>query len=65
MLRKVSARYCIDGLLAPLYLIRDRADRFIPWIEGERLAAACRPKERNPGWTPLARCCAMAGACTG
>ena len=22
-----------------------RADRFIPWIEGERLAAACRPKE--------------------
>lgn len=44
VLRKISARYSIDGLRAPLYLIHDRADRFIPWTEGERLAAAYPPK---------------------
>jgi acetyl esterase/lipase len=42
-LRGISPRYAVDGLRAPLYLIHDRADEFVPWTESERLADAHRP----------------------
>jgi acetyl esterase/lipase len=42
-LQAVSPRYALGGLRAPLYLVHDVADEFIPWVESERLAEAHRP----------------------
>ncbi|MDP6605891.1 MAG: hypothetical protein QF664_06510 [Dehalococcoidia bacterium] len=42
-LRAVSPGTSIDGLRAPLYLLHDRNDRFVPWTESEALAAAHQP----------------------
>ena len=42
-LEGVSPRFVIDGLRAPLYLLHDRNDEFVPWPESERLAAAYTP----------------------
>ncbi len=42
-MRAVSPRYAIDGLRAPLYLLHDRNDRFVPWTESEALASAHEP----------------------
>ena len=42
-LEAVSPRYAIGGLRAPLYLLHDRDDRFVPWTESEALAAAHEP----------------------
>ena len=39
-IRAVSPRYAVEGLRAPLYLLHDRDDRFVPWTESEALAAA-------------------------
>jgi len=44
MLHRISARFHVSGLRAPLYLIHDRADRFIPWVESERLASVYPPR---------------------
>ena len=43
-LRAVSPRYFVDRLRAPLYLMHDRNDEFIPWVESEALAAAHEPE---------------------
>ena len=42
-LEGVSPRHHIDGLRAPLYLLHDRTDAFVPWTESEALAAASEP----------------------
>ena len=42
-LEAVSPRYAIDGLRAPLYLLHDRSDEFIPWTESEAMAEAHEP----------------------
>lgn len=42
-LEAVSPRYAIDGLRAPLYLLHDRSDEFIPWTESETMAEAHAP----------------------
>ncbi|MYI83125.1 MAG: hypothetical protein F4056_07495 [Chloroflexi bacterium] len=42
-LEAVSPRYAIDGLRAPLYLLHDRSDEFIPWTESEEMAEAHEP----------------------
>ncbi len=42
-LRAISPSASIDGLRAPLYLLHDRNDAFVPWTESEALAAAHRP----------------------
>ena len=42
-MRAVSPRYAIDGLRAPLYLLHDRKDRFVPWTESEALAGVYEP----------------------
>ena len=34
----------LDGLAAPLYLLHDREDRFVPWPHSELIAAAHRPE---------------------
>lgn len=39
----VSPSRHIGGLRAPLYLLHDRADAFVPWVESEALAAAHEP----------------------
>lgn len=39
----VSPSRHVEGLRAPLYLLHDRADRFVPWVESEALAAAHEP----------------------
>ena len=43
LLEAVSPRHRIAGLRAPLYLLHDRGDAFIPWTESEALAAAHPP----------------------
>lgn len=43
MLEAVSPRYAVAGLRAPLYLLHDRDDPFVPWTESEALAAAVEP----------------------
>ena len=43
MLEAVSPRYAVAGLRAPLYLLHDRDDPFVPWTESEALAAAAEP----------------------
>ena len=43
MLEAVSPRYAVAGLRAPLYLLHDRDDPFVPWTESEALAAAVGP----------------------
>lgn len=42
-MRAISPSASIDGLRAPLYLLHDRNDAFVPWTESEALAAAHRP----------------------
>lgn len=42
-LEGISPSSHIEGLLAPLYLLHDRADAFVPWVESEALAAAHEP----------------------
>ncbi len=42
-LEAVSPRYSSGGLRAPLYLLHDRSDEFIPWTESEALAEAYEP----------------------
>ena len=42
-LEAVSPSRHAQGLRAPLYLLHDRADRFVPWVESEALAAAHEP----------------------
>lgn len=42
-LEAVSPRYSIDGLRAPLYLLHDRSDEFIPWTESEAMADVHEP----------------------
>ena len=42
-LEEISPRYAVEGLSAPLYLLHDRDDRFVPWTESEALAAAHEP----------------------
>ena len=42
-LEGVSPSSHIDGLRAPLYLLHDRADAFVPWVESEALAADHEP----------------------
>ena len=42
-LAAVSPRYAIAGLRAPLYLLHDRSDEFIPWTESEAMAEAHEP----------------------
>lgn len=42
-LEAVSPRYALGGLRAPLFLLHDRADEFIPWTESEALAEAHEP----------------------
>ena len=39
-LEGISPRLALDGLEAPLYLLHDRNDEFVPWTESEALAAA-------------------------
>ena len=39
----MSPRYAIAGLRAPLYLLHDRSDEFIPWTESEAMAEAHEP----------------------
>ena len=39
----VSPRSYIAGLRAPLYLLHDRSDAFIPWPESDAIAAAAHP----------------------
>lgn len=43
LLEAVSPSAVIDGLRAPLYLLHDRSDRFVPWTESEALASAYPP----------------------
>ena len=43
LLEAVSPSAVIEGLRAPLYLLHDRSDRFVPWTESEALAAAYPP----------------------
>ena len=42
-MRAVSPRYAIGRLRAPLYLLHDRNDRFVPWTESEALARVYEP----------------------
>ena len=42
-LEAVSPRYHAGGLRAPLYLLHDRRDAFVPWTESEALAARREP----------------------
>lgn len=42
-LEAISPRYAMAGLRAPLYLVHDREDPFVPWTESEALAAAIEP----------------------
>ena len=42
-LEGVSPSSHVDGLRAPLYLLHDRSDAFVPWVESEALAAAHEP----------------------
>ena len=42
-LEGVSPSDHIGGLQAPLYLLHDRADRFVPWVESEALVADHKP----------------------
>lgn len=42
-LEGVSPSDHIDGLRAPLYLLHDRSDRFVPWVESEALVADHEP----------------------
>ncbi len=39
----ISPRFALDGLRADLYLLHDRADRFVPWPASEAIAAAYPP----------------------
>ncbi len=39
----ISPRHQMAGLRAPLYLLHDRNDEFIPWVESETLAMAHVP----------------------
>ncbi len=43
-LNAISPRFTIEGLRAPLYLMHDRNDAFIPWPESDALAAAYEPE---------------------
>ena len=43
-LEAISPRHAIAGLRAPLLLLHDRDDRFVPWTESEALAAAYEPE---------------------
>ena len=43
-LRAVSPRYAIAGHAAPLYLLHDGDDEFVPWTESEAMAAAQQPE---------------------
>ena len=43
VLEAVSPRQQIAGLRAPLYLLHDRNDEFIPWVESEALVADYEP----------------------
>ena len=43
-LEGISPRLALDGLEAPLYLLHDRNDEFVPWTESEALAAAHEPE---------------------
>jgi hypothetical protein len=36
----VSPRYHLEGVRAPVYLLHDRTDPFIPWTHSEAMAAA-------------------------
>ncbi len=40
----VSPRVHLDGMRAPLYLLHDRSDPFIPWPESDEIAAAYEPE---------------------
>ena len=42
-LEAISPSHAIAGLRAPLYLLHDRNDEFIPWVESEALAANHEP----------------------
>ena len=44
VLEGISPRLTLDGLEAPLYLLHDRNDAFVPWTQSEALAAAHQPE---------------------
>src|SRR5690606_31130708 len=44
LLRGISPRHHLGGLRAPLYLVHDRADEFVPWPHSEDIAAAYPPE---------------------
>jgi hypothetical protein len=43
LLESISPRHQMDHLQAPLYLLHDRNDGFIPWVESEKLAMGYEP----------------------
>lgn len=43
-LEAISPRHHLDGLRAPLYLLHDRNDEFIPWPHSDAIAAAYEPE---------------------
>jgi dienelactone hydrolase len=43
-LEAISPRHHLDGLRAPLYLLHDRNDAFIPWPHSDDIAAAYEPE---------------------
>lgn len=43
-LEAVSPRYALDSLQAPLRLLHDQNDRFVPWTESEAIAAQHEPE---------------------
>ena len=43
MMEAVSPRHHLEGLRAPLYLLHDRNDEFVPWTESEAIAVAYEP----------------------
>ena len=43
LLEAISPSHALDGLRAPLYLLHDRNDEFIPWVESEALVAEHAP----------------------
>src|SRR5690606_348503 len=42
-LEAISPRYHVDSLRAPLFLVHDREDPFVPWTESEALAREVTP----------------------
>ena len=42
-LKAISPRYHLEGLRAPLFLVHDREDPFVPWTESEALAEDVTP----------------------